>query len=191
MNQSKSEPESSSPPVGSSRKGAPYRGPSRGEGTAPEADKPVKQEAVIKHCPPARGAAIGPKGPLGSSRRKLLRKEVPGVDGELLGHLLRKFAFVPRTAELMVVMSRTAQAFYKQFDCSEYSELELYKTTVFTITAAMDVPEEEEMCRQHLKSKSLGEAREAHADMMKGDLGSVKNMFGMVRKAKLPGKVAG
>lgn len=109
------------------------------------------------------------------------------MDEELLGHLLRKFAFVTRTAELMVTMSRTAQAFFKGFDCSELSEMEVYRITVLTIAAAMDIPMEEELCRQHLKSKAQGEAREAHADMMKGELGKVKSFLGMARTARLPG----
>lgn len=152
-------------------------------------------DAVTRTCHPRgptgikgwRGFCDG-----GSARRRLLRKSVPGVDEELLGHLLRKFAFVTRTAELMVTMSRTAQAFFKGFDCSEWTEMEIYRTTVLTIAAAMDIPMEEEMCRQHLKGKANGEAREAHADMMKGELGKTKSWLGITRVARLPGgKVAG
>lgn len=141
---------------------------------------------AVSHKSDPRGL-VGPKGVGGAARRKLLRREVPGVDEELLGHLLRKFAFVTRTAELMVTMSRTAQAFFKGFDCSELSEMEVYRITVLTIAAAMDIPMEEELCRQHLKSKAQGEAREAHADMMKGELGKVKSFLGMARTARLPG----
>ena len=138
-----------------------------------------------------RGAS-GPKGLGGAAKRRLLRKEVPDVDQELLGHLLRKFAFVTRTPELMVTMSRTAQAFFKGFDCSELTEMEIYRTTVLTIAAAMDIPLEEEMCRQHLKSRAQSEARESHAGMMKGELGKVKGFLGMARTARLPGgKVVG
>lgn len=189
--QSVTEQGSISPPISSSRKGGAYAGPSRGEGPAPEHEKPVKAKCDETFVPDRRARIFGNKNVVGMASRKKLRKEVPGVDSELLGHLLRKFAFVPRTAELMVVMSRTAQAFYKGFDLSEWTELELYKTTVMTITAAMDIPDEEEACRQHLKSKSLGEAREAHAKMMKGQLGTVKNIFGVGRTAVLPGKGSG
>jgi len=143
------------------------------------------------YTPHRRERMMGNKNIIGGHRRRLIRKSVPAVDSELLGHLLRKFAFIPRTAELMVIMSRTAQAYFKGFDCSDLTELELYRVTVMTITAAMDVPEEEEECRQHLKSKDLGEARTAHAKMMKGNLGTVKNIFGISRKAELPGKAAG
>lgn len=180
-----------SPPISSSRKGGAYAGPSRGEGPAPEHEKPVKAKCDETFVPDRRVRILGNKNLVGRGARKKIRREVPCVDDELLGHLLRKFAFVPRTAELMVVMSRTAQAFYKGFDLSEWTELELYKTTVMTITAAMDIPDEEEACRQHLKSKSLGEAREAHAKMMKGHLGNVRNIFGVGRTAVLPGKGSG
>lgn len=180
-----------SPPILSSRKGGAYAGPSRGEGQAPEHEKPAKAKCGEAFVPHRRDRIFGNKNLVERGARKKLRKEVPGVDSELLGHLLRKFAFVPRTAELMVVMSRTAQAFYKGFDLSEWTELELYKTTVMTITAAMDIPDEEESCRQHLKSKPLGEAREAHARMMKGHLGNVRNIFGVGRTAVLPGKGSG
>jgi hypothetical protein len=157
---------------------------------APEAEKPLKVLETSEFVPHRRERMMGNKNIIGGNRRRLCRQAVTSVDNELLGHLLRKFAFIPRTADLMVVMSRTAQAYYKGFDCSDLTELELYKVTVKTITAAMDVPEEEEECRQHLKSRELGEARDAHVKMMKGNLGTVKNIFGMSRKAELPGRAA-
>lgn len=113
------------------------------------------------------------------------------MDSELLGRLLRKFAFVPRTATVLGAMSREAQAYFKGFDCSEWTELELYRTTIMTITAAMDIPEEEELCRQHLKSESQEKAREAHAKMMKGQLGSTRSFFGVSKAAVLPGVGSG
>lgn len=156
------------------RKGAPYGGPSRGEGKAPEADKPLKDAATTTHATPKAAHT----GWAGYGKRRALRAAVDGVDEELYGHLLRKFAFVPRTSELLVVMSRTAQAFFKGFDCSEVSEMDLYKRTVRTIALAMDIPEEEEQCRQHLKSGAQAEAREKHAKFVAEGKAGHKGLFG-------------
>lgn len=183
---SKNEPASISPLTSPSRKGGVYAGPSRGTGGSPDADKPSKEMASTIFKPGGTRRTIG--GSIAAWRaRKLMRQEVPCVDPELLGRLLRKFAFVPRTPTALGAMSREAQAYFKGFDCSEWTELELYRATVMTITAAMDIPEEEELCRQHLKSEGQEKAREAHAKMMKGQLGNTRSIFGIARSAVLPG----
>lgn len=114
------------------------------------ADKPVLIETTHNV---ARG------GKMGFSERRQARQKPLLVISDLYWFLLGEFAFVPRTADVLRQMRAKSKQFLAMHDLTGLTLQCQYQMVVNTITRCMDVPTEEQLCRQALKNEAANEER--------------------------------
>lgn len=114
------------------------------------ADKPVINETPLSV----------PKGnKLGFWERRSARNKPVLVIEDLYWFLVGEFAFVPRTAEVLRQMKAKSKQFLAMHDITGLSLQFQYQMVMATITRCMDIPHEEQLCRQALKNDVANEER--------------------------------
>lgn len=109
---------------------------------------------------------------VGGSARRLARRQVEGVDLELLAYLKLEAALLSRTPALLVTLKNKASRFLDKFDTTDVSWERRYQLVMSAVTKAMDVTPEEVALRQYLKNDEQADERQKLDKLLvKGDPG--------------------
>jgi len=153
----------------------------------PSDDKPEK---VVVHVTEQTRAPF--KGLKHRAARADARHWTTDADEELANVLRLKALYVPRSASLRLRLKAAAEQYLRKFDKGALAEPE-YVLINRAVCAAMDITEEEEYLRQHMKNNKQEELRLKQAKMSAtGELGGTRTLLSVVapvfsrRAHKLP-----
>lgn len=152
-------------------------------------ESPIKRVARAKALAGAglpRWPTYVPPGPLDYDERRRRRLYVEKADYALLNHLKMEAMFRPRTPALMLALKMKARKFLEKFDLSEAFPHELVEMVANSVAIAMDISEEEEGVRQHLKHPQQSILRAKHALMLREGYVGARRPYGRKVPVYLP-----